>query len=148
MLSETNLRGFPSDRATWLKYTLEQCEIAASAGVRLEGYCWFPFVDSCDWDSLLYHADGNVDPVGVFSLDSARARHASTMSIAYARAALGTPAAELLAYRLREPARTWLAGYAPQLAGWTWHQPPSEESVEVGIPGDAEYRPLGIRQSA
>src|SRR4051794_113492 len=148
MLSETNLRGFPGDRATWLKYTLEQCEIAAAQGVPLEGYCWFPFVDSCDWDSLLYHADGNVDPVGVFSVDAARARHATSMSTAYALAAAGTPAAELPAYRLQEPARTWLAGYTAQLESWTWHEPPSGETVAAGIPGDDEYRPLHIRQSA
>jgi beta-glucosidase/6-phospho-beta-glucosidase/beta-galactosidase len=148
MLSETNLRGFPGDRATWLKYTLEQCEIAVAAGVRLDGYCWFPFVDSCDWDSLLYHADGNVDPVGVFSVDRARRRHPSSMSVAYARAARATPAAQLPAYRLREPTRTWLAGYAPQLSAWTWSEPAAGETVETGIPGDAEYHPLRIRQLA
>src|SRR5918994_1603558 len=50
-VGETNLRGYPSDRATWFKYVLEQSEIAAAGGVDLRGFCWFPFVDSCDWDS-------------------------------------------------------------------------------------------------
>jgi beta-glucosidase/6-phospho-beta-glucosidase/beta-galactosidase len=145
LLSETNLRGYPSDRATWLKYTLEQCEIAVAAGVLLEGYCWFPFVDSCDWDSLLADAHGNIDPVGVFAIDPARTRHASSMSAAYARAARGAPAADLPAYRLREPASIWLAGYAPQLAEWTWQKPPAGETIATGIPGDSEYRPLGGR---
>jgi beta-glucosidase len=148
MLSETNVRGFPSDRATWLKYTLEQCEIALARGVPLDGYCWFPFIDSCDWDSLLFHADGNVDPVGVFSLDDALARQASSMSVAYALAAAGAPAAELPAYRLREPVRSWLAGYAPQLSHWTWSEPPGDEAVAVGRPGEEEYEPLRIRASA
>ena len=148
MLSETNVRGFPSDRATWLKYTLEQCEIAVASGVRLEGYCWFPLVDSCDWDSLLFHADGNLDPVGVFSVDAERRRHPSPMSVSYALAAAGTPAAELPAYRLREPVRSWLTGYAPQMSGWSWQDPPPDESVAVGVPGDPVYRPLSIRQVA
>jgi hypothetical protein len=62
-LFETNIRGFASDRASWLKYTLEQYEIAERAGVPLRGYCWFPFIDSCDWDSLLYHRRDSIDPV-------------------------------------------------------------------------------------
>ena len=37
MLTETNLRGYPSDRASWLKYTLEQCELSVRAGVRARG---------------------------------------------------------------------------------------------------------------
>jgi hypothetical protein len=64
----------------------------------------------------------------------------------FARAARGTPAAQLPAYRLREPTRTWLAGYAPQLSAWTWSEPAAGETVETGIPGNAEYRPLRIRQ--
>jgi len=148
MLSETNLRGYPSDRASWLKYTLEQCEIALAQGVRLEGYCWFPFVDSCDWDSLLHRADGNLDPVGVLTVDRARARHASVMTVAYAMAVAGTPAHALPGFRFREPVRTWLAGYAPYLSHWQWRDPPAEEVVEAGQPGDGEYRPLQIRDPA
>src|SRR3712207_9217969 len=67
-------------RSSWLKYTLEQYEIAASAGIDLRGYCWFPFIDSCDWDSLLFRCDGNVDPVGVFWLDEELRRRPSSMS--------------------------------------------------------------------
>jgi beta-glucosidase len=148
MLSETNLRGFPSDRATWLKYTLEQCEAAIAKGVQLEGYCWFPSVDSCDWDSLLFRADGNVDPVGVFSIDNARERHGSSMSAAYAAAASGAPSSQLTAYRLREPVKTWLRGYAPQLSHWAWSDAPSDESIANGIPGDRQYEPLQVREIA
>ena len=59
--TETNVRGYPSDRATWLKYVLEQYERAAARGAELDGLCWFPFVDSCDWDSLLYECNGNLE---------------------------------------------------------------------------------------
>jgi hypothetical protein len=144
MLSETNVRGYPSDRATWFKYTLEQCELAVSRGVPLEAYCWFPFVDSCDWDSLLARADGNIDPVGVMSVDAGRARHPSSMSRAYAMAARGARSRDLPAYRLREPVRSWLRGYAPQLAHWSWSDPPAAEPIAVESPGDDTYAPLKL----
>ena len=127
VLGETNIRGFASDRASWLKYTLEQCERAAAAGVPVGGHCWFPFVDSCDWDSTLTRAAGHLDPVGVYWLDEARNRHASSMSLAYATAAHGHPAAELPAYRFQPPVDTWLRGWLPQMAHWNWQDPPAAE---------------------
>ena len=120
MLAETNLRGFTSDRATWFKYVLEQCELAAAKGVPITGMCWFPVVDSTDWDSLLYRCDGNIDPVGVFWLDSELARQPSVMSESYMLAARGTPSADLPAYDLSEPVATWLKGYLPQMSHWSW----------------------------
>ncbi len=127
MLSETNIRGFASDRASWLKYSLEQCELAAAAGVALEGYCWFPFIDSADWDSLLFRCEGNIDPVGVHWLDERLDRRASSMSRSYALAAAGVPAAELPAYRLQEPVASWLEGYRPHMEHWSWQPPPPGE---------------------
>ncbi len=127
VLSETNIRGFASDRASWLKYTLEQCERARDLGVPLGGYCWFPFVDSCDWDSLLTRADGHIDPVGVFWIDRERRRHPSSMSRSYAMAARGARAAELPAYRFQPPVSEWLRGWAPQMDHWRWQDPPAAE---------------------
>lgn len=135
MVGETNIRGFPSDRATWLKYTLEQCELARAAGVPLVGYCWFPFVDSCDWDSILCRCASSVDPVGVYSLDRGLRRIPTSMSAAYALAARGAPAADLPAYELRRPVSTWLAGWLPQTAHWTWEPAPAGE---LGAPGEEE----------
>lgn len=126
-LGETNIRGFAPDRASWLKYTLEQCEIAEGNGVPMDGYCWFPFVDSCDWDSLLVRCEGNVDPVGVYWLDANLDRRASSMSTAYALAARGTPSAALPAYRFQPPVAGWLAGWLPQMAHWDWQDPPPSE---------------------
>jgi len=131
ILGETNVRGFASDRASWLKYTLEQCEIAARRGVPVEGYCWFPFVDSCDWDSVLRRSDGHVDPVGVYWLDERLDRRPSSMSAAYAMAARGATAAELPAYRFQPPVDGWLAGWLPQMAHWAWQDPPPHE---IGLP--------------
>jgi hypothetical protein len=124
MLSETNVRGLPSDRATWLKYTLEQYELAQQAGVDLRGYCWFPFVDSCDWDTLLFHHRGSIDPVGVYWLDEDLRRRPSSMSASYALAARGVPAADLPAYRLSPEVADHLAGYRQQMAHWDWQPAP------------------------
>jgi len=132
MLGETNIRGFASDRASWLKYTLEQCETARDAGVPVDGYCWFPTVDSADWDSLLQRADGHLDPVGVFWLDADLERRASSMSAAYARAARGAPAADLPAYRFQPPVDRLLRGWMPQMAHWDWQEPPPAEVVSPG----------------
>ena len=136
LLWETNVRGFVSDRATWLKYTLEQCELARDRGVRVLGYCWFPFVDSCDWDSLLFECNGSIDPTGVYWIDERRDRHASSMSLSYALAARGTPAAELPAYELQPPVRDWLAGWMGHVRHWTWTPAPPLE-VLGGRPSTA-----------
>jgi beta-glucosidase/6-phospho-beta-glucosidase/beta-galactosidase len=126
MVTETNVRGATSDRATWLKYVLEQCERARDAGVPLEGLCWFPTIDSTDWDSLLSRCDRHIDPVGMFWLDDDFDRHESVASAAYSMAAHGFAAVDLPAYRLREPVATWLRGYASQMAHWTWQDPPAD----------------------
>jgi beta-glucosidase/6-phospho-beta-glucosidase/beta-galactosidase len=143
-LGETNLRGYPSDRATWLKYTLEQCEQAVAGGVDLQGFCWFPFIDSCDWDSLLQRSDGNIDPVGVFSVDANGHRQPSTMSVSYARAAHGMRAAQLPAYEFEEPVASWLAGWLPQMSHWEWERAPRAE-IRGTVPGDVIYEPLAVR---
>jgi beta-glucosidase/6-phospho-beta-glucosidase/beta-galactosidase len=127
MVGETNIRGFASDRASWLKYTLEQCEVARDRGVDVRGYCWFPFVDSADWGSLLHECVGAVDPVGVFWLDAHLDRRPSSMSVAYATAAAGSPAADLPAYTFRRPVADWLAGWLPQMSHWDWVEPPAGE---------------------
>jgi beta-glucosidase/6-phospho-beta-glucosidase/beta-galactosidase len=143
-LGETNLRGYPSDRATWLKYTLEQCEKASALGVDLRGFCWFPFIDSCDWDSLLQRSDGNIDPVGVFSIGVDGRRHPSTMSVSYARAAHGMGATQLPAYRFEEPVASWLRGWLPHMSDWHWESAPRAE-IRGTVPGDIVYEPLNVR---
>ena len=137
LLTETNIRGYASDRASWLKYTLEQCEVARDAGVPIDGYCWFPFIDSADWDSLLFRCEGSIDPVGVFWLDDALERRPSSMSEAYALAARGATSADLPAYRFAEPVATWLRGYLPHMAHWNWQPRPTGEVCSNTTPEDA-----------
>lgn len=127
ILGETNVRGASSDRATWLKYTLEQCELAQRSGAPLEGYCWFPFIDSLDWNSLLARADRCIDPVGVYWLDEGLERHASSMSRSFRRAASGVPSEELPAYKLTPEVSEWVSALLPQMAHYRWLEPPEEE---------------------
>nr|WP_269205017.1 family 1 glycosylhydrolase [Motilibacter aurantiacus] len=135
MLSETNIRGLPTDRASWLRYMLEQYEAAVAEGIPLEGFCWFPTVDSSDWDSLLARAGGRRDPVGVLSLGARGERVATSFTAAWAAAAAGTPAAELPAYRFQEPCSTQLSGLLPQLGHWPWQDPPPGDAVpSVPVP--------------
>ncbi|MFN2464777.1 MAG: family 1 glycosylhydrolase [Candidatus Dormibacteria bacterium] len=137
-IGETNIRGYPSDRASWFKYTLEQAESARARGVPVESYCWFPFVDSCDWGSLLRRADREIDPVGVLWLDKALERNESSMSRSFALAAAGVRARDLPAYRFRRPVADWVAGYADQMAHWDWQEPP-DEPVCTNAPQPKEW---------
>ncbi|MCU1497195.1 MAG: hypothetical protein JWM47_1148 [Acidimicrobiales bacterium] len=127
MIGETNLRGFASDRASWLKYVLEQSERAALDGVDVRGVCWFPFIDSTDWVSQLVEQEDAIDPVGVYWLDAAWERHPSSMSGAFHTVASGGRSADLPAYRFRPPVAGWLAGWMAHMDHWDWVDPPSEE---------------------
>jgi hypothetical protein len=69
MLTETSIRGYVLDRLSWLKYMVEQSEMLLRNGVDLRGFCWFPFIDSTDWGSLLRRAENHLDPVGIYWLD-------------------------------------------------------------------------------
>lgn len=144
ILSETNLRGTTADRATWLRHTLEQCERAEAAGAPLGGYCWFPLIDSVDWNSLLARADGCIDPVGVFWLDADARRHASSMSRAYAEAAAGTPSAGLPAYRFSRHAAGHLAGLLDRMEHFDWQDPPAEEAGLVDLDTVTRLRRRGV----
>ncbi len=93
----------------------------------VEGYCWYPFIDSTDWDSLLQRADRRLDPVGVFWLDDRLERRRSSMSAAFSRAAAGEPAAALPAYIFQPPVSRWLEGWKPQMDHWDWQPPPPAE---------------------
>jgi hypothetical protein len=130
VLGETNIRGFSSDRATWLKHTPEQCEIARMNRVPVEGYCWFPFIDSLDWDSLLARCDRHIDPVGVYWLDERLNRRRSSMSRAFRQAARGARSADLPAYRISFHVGSGLDGFMPFMRHWRWQLPPIDETIE------------------
>jgi glycosyltransferase involved in cell wall biosynthesis/beta-glucosidase/6-phospho-beta-glucosidase/beta-galactosidase len=126
LLAETNVRGFPSDRATWLKYMVEQYEQAVAAGLPLCGFTWFPMLDSSDWDSLLALPLRHRDPVGVYDLDPAGRPRSTEFTAAWRLAAAGAPADELPAYRLQTPCDTTLRGFFSDVT-WSWQEPPQPE---------------------
>jgi beta-glucosidase/6-phospho-beta-glucosidase/beta-galactosidase len=129
ILGETNIRGLPSDRASWLKYTLEQYELAESHGVRLQGFCWFPYVDSSDWDSLLARAAGRTDPVGVVTVSGRAGRKPTCFTTVWEAAVRGIPTRDLPAYRFQSPCREQLSGLSGQMEHWIWQDPPEESLV-------------------
>jgi glycosyltransferase involved in cell wall biosynthesis len=140
MVTETNIRGLPSDRTSWLRYTLEQYELALGRGVPLHGYCWFPQVDSADWDSLLARCAGRPDPVGVHTLELDGTRSRTSFTDAWEAAARGLPVDDLPAVRFQPPCDAQLAGLLPSLTHWPWREPTPTEAVpahRTDLPHDA-----------
>ena len=125
MLTETNLRGLPSDRISWLRYMVEQYEHRARRGVPLHGFCWFPQVDSCDWDSLLARAAGRVDPVGVVSIDAGtKSRRRTGFTEAWEKVAAGARARRPAGLPVPTSLRRQLRGFVPAWTDWPWQDPP------------------------
>ena len=125
MLSETNIKGYVSDRLSWMKHMVEECDKLVDRGVDFRGFCWFPFVDSTDWCSLVCRAEGKVDPVGIYWLDSARwDRHVSELSECFGRLGRGEmTAADLPAYRFQRPWNRNLQGFQSFMRHWDWLEP-------------------------
>lgn len=119
---------------------LEQCERASARGVDLRGLCWFPFIDSADWDSLLFRAEGSIDPVGVYSLDDEMERRPTSLAQSLLAAAGGARSHELPAFELQEPVATWLRGYAAHTTHWRTVAPPPHEVVADPRHVDFELR--------
>ena len=94
MLSETNLRGTVNDRIGWLRFMVEQSAILqeklVALGLTFEGFCWYPYIDSTDWDSLVREARRSIDPQGIYWLGSSFDRNPSELSEIYAALAQGT----------------------------------------------------------
>jgi hypothetical protein len=128
MLTETNIRGYVSDRITWLKFMVEQCEEierrCAKIGIPFEGFCWYPFIDSTDWCSLVREANGSVDPQGIIWLDENLGRHESELSEVYTLLAEGKiTSREIPAYRFQHPLDEHLDGFGGLMDHWHWRDP-------------------------
>lgn len=129
MLTETNIRGFVTDRISWLKFMVEQCEILEEElkplNLTFEGFCWYPFIDSTDWDTILTEANHNIDPQGIFWLDeTCTTRHASELSDIFAALACGQiTSKDIPAYRFLAPLDELLADFMPLMAHWQWKEP-------------------------
>ncbi len=113
MLSETNIRGTVTDRIVWLKYMVSECATLIDEGIDLRGFCWFPSIDSTDWDKFCTSCKLSVDPQGIWWLDRKRwTRHGSELSDLYANLAAGRFDPDSVTdYPLRPPLNRDLAGY-------------------------------------
>ncbi len=127
MLSETNLRGRIEDRISWLRYMVGECEALAAElparGSLLREFCWYPFIDSTDWDSLVRKPRRAIDPQGIYWLSERFDRVGSEMSRLYAALARGeVTAADLPAYRFEDPVLDGrgVRKFLPQMASWRW----------------------------
>jgi hypothetical protein len=126
MLGETNLRGTIRDRIGWLRYMTLECETLASKlaplGLPFEGFCWYPFVDSTDWNSLVCRASRDIDPQGIYWLDRSFNRNSSELSEIYAALARGEMApGDIPAYPFGDGALVGrgVANYLPHMR-WAW----------------------------
>jgi hypothetical protein len=80
-----------------------ECEALAAALQPMEvpflGFCWYPYIDSTDWSSLVCEANRTIDPQGVYGLDAHFERRTSELSVLFADLVAGrVTAAELPAY--------------------------------------------------
>jgi beta-glucosidase/6-phospho-beta-glucosidase/beta-galactosidase len=128
-LTETNVRGRIEDRMSWLKYMVGECEALAgdlaARGGRFEGFCWYPYIDSTDWCSLMREPNRRIDPQGIYYLSDRFDRQRSELSDLYARLARGEiGAADLPAYRFEEPVLVGrrVGKFLPYMEGWDWRE--------------------------
>ena len=94
-------------------------------GIPFKGFCWYPFIDSTDWCSLVTQANCNIDPQGIFWLDCrSRKRNPSELSEIYKALALGQiTSKDIPAYRFREPLDQQLKNFLPMMDHWQWREP-------------------------
>lgn len=129
MLTETNIRGFVSDRISWLKFMVEQCETLEAQlkprNISFKGFCWYPFIDSTDWCSLVTKANCNVDPQGIFWLDrETKRRNPSELSEIFESLARGVISSkDIPAYRFKSPLDKTLKNFMPMMSHWNWREP-------------------------
>jgi len=101
MLSETNIRGTIDVRLTWLKYMESECESLVDEEIAMNGFCWFPSIDSTDWCYCCTRSTAAVDPQGIWMLDESRRKRVPTeLSRVYTALALG----EIRAIEIPQPA--------------------------------------------
>ena len=137
MLSETNIRGTVSDRLSWLKYMVEQCErledLLKERRIPFHGFCWYPFIDSTDWCSLVTKANCNVDPQGIFWLDcDGKKRNASELSETFEALARGQiTSKDIPAYRFGSELETMLENFLPMMSHWQWREPFADEEKAI-----------------
>jgi hypothetical protein len=153
MLTETNIRGYVSDRLSWLKFMVEQCETLERQlkprNIPFKGFCWYPFIDSTDWCSLVTRANCNIDPQGIFWLDSdTKKRNRSELSEIFESLARGViSSVDMPAYRFQGPLIKSLKHFLPMMSHWNWRDPLiGEKKKTKRIIAPAFEKPFAGRQ--
>lgn len=125
-ITETNVRGFISDRVTWLRHTLEQCaQFEQKYPDVLQLFTWWSLTDSYDWKSFCTVYEGVLDPVGLYWLSPDGTRNGSEVTEHYGALARGTMTwQDLPAYRFQSPLNKQLAGFLPFMEDFPWIDPP------------------------
>jgi hypothetical protein len=151
MLTETNLRGRVSDRLSWLKYMVEQCEELqqelATHKTHFLGFCWYPYIDSTDWCHLVSGKHvcsdvscckkNHIDPQGILWLDTDLNRNRSELSRIYRMLAAGQiHASDIPAYRFEEIVLDCYKGrmiknFLPHLQHWEWQDTVFHEQLRL-----------------
>ncbi len=146
MLTETNIRGYVSDRISWLKFMVEQCEklekCLAPRKIPFRGFCWYPFIDSTDWCSLVREANGRIDPQGIFHLCHNLRRNDSELSEIFASLASGAISSkDIPAYCFMSPLDDELAGFLPLMKHWQWRESFAADKRKKRIFKETELNP-------
>jgi beta-glucosidase/6-phospho-beta-glucosidase/beta-galactosidase len=120
LLAETNIRGTVEDRLTWLRFMQEQYDTAVAGGVDLRGFCWYPSIDTTDWANCCTHSTSEIDPQGLWILDTNRwERISSELSQCYSALARGKISyRDIPAYGFEEPLDRDLQGYLRLMKHW------------------------------
>jgi beta-glucosidase/6-phospho-beta-glucosidase/beta-galactosidase len=147
MLTETNIRGTVTDRISWLKYMVEQCEtledLLKERGIPFLGFCWYPFIDSTDWCSLVTKANCNIDPQGIFWLDCEhKKRNESELSEIFEALSRGQiTSKDIPAYQFGNELETVLENFLPMMSHWQWREPSDIEETAVTPIAETVYEP-------
>jgi hypothetical protein len=146
MLSETNIRGFVHDRISWLKFMVEQCELLENQlkprNIPFKGFCWYPFIDSTDWCSLVTQANCNIDPQGIFWLDcKSKKRNASELSEIFEALTRGIiTSKDIPAYHFQAPLDNQLKNFLPMIDHWQWREPMTNRKVRNRVTVESGFK--------
>jgi hypothetical protein len=60
---------------------LDEYQSLLQAHRDLRGFCWFPFINSTDFQHMLLKYQNDVDPIGIYDLDKERWERIPTLLV-------------------------------------------------------------------
>jgi hypothetical protein len=101
-------------------------EKLSALNLPFEGFCWYPYIDSTDWSSLVCSARREIDPQGIYWLDPSFDRNASELSRTYSALARGEMRTAEIPARGFEPAALNERGVRNYLPHMPWARPAAQ----------------------